>query len=393
MTEQTMPVVELDEQTLLAEARRRTQLDDFGDESFRVALRRLLQSLEEDADLSLMGRVVQFERNVGLLVNRLRTEDYFKRYPEIIDEEILAPVVIVGLPRTGTTMTHRMIASEPRIFAPLWYEVRNPAPFPGDFRNDDPRIDDARAQIDAMLASSPDLAKAHPMDPVGPDEEIMLLEHSFLSGMPESAANVCGYGEWFRQQDATPGYAYLKKMLQFLQWQKKQKGQLGERWLLKAPCHLGFIDILFSTFPDAKVVQTHRDPIETVPSLTSLVYACWQIVCDNADPKEAGRQWHVILARWTQHCLAERDKMSEDRFIDVWFKDTLIDPIAQVKRIYGFVGMQLTAEASTYMEDWKEENRRDKRAAHDYTLEQYGLSEDAIKRDFASYRERFIIDT
>jgi hypothetical protein len=117
-------------------------------------------------------------------------------------------------------------------------------------------------------------------------------------------------------------------------------------------------------------VQTHRDPIETVPSLTSLVYACWQIVCDNADPKEAGRQWHAILARWTQHCLTERDKMPADRFIDVWFKDKLIDPIAQVKRIYDFVGMQLTAEASTYMEDWKEENRRDKIAGSDFAQPQ-----------------------
>ncbi len=391
MPKPSLPVVELNEQALLAEARHRAQLDEFSDESFRPALRRLLQSLEEDADLSAMGRVVQFERNVGLLVNRLRAQDYFKRHPEILDEQILAPIVIVGLPRTGTTMTHRMIASEPRIFAPLWYEVRNPAPFPGDFRNHDPRIADARAQIDAMLASSPDLAKAHPMDPVGPDEEIMLLEHSFLSAMPESAANVHGYGAWLKQQDATPAYVYLKKMLQFLQWQKKQKGQRGERWLLKAPCHLGYIDILFNIFPDAKVVQTHRDPLETVPSLTSLVYACWQIVCDNPAPKEAGSQWHAILARWTQHCLTERDKMPVDRFIDVWFNDTLTDPIAQVKRIYEFVGMQLTAEASTYMADWKEENRRDKRAAHDYTLEQFGLSAAAIERDFANYRERFIV--
>jgi hypothetical protein len=320
----------------------------------------------------------------------LRAQDYFKRHPEILDEAIEAPVVIIGLPRTGTTMTHRMIASEPRIFAPLWYEVRNPAPFPGDFRENDPRIDDAKAQIAAMVASSPDLMKAHPMDPVGPDEEILLLEHSFLSAVPESAANVKGYGEWFKDQDCTPAYEYMKKLIQFLQWQKKQKGQQAGRWLLKAPTHLGYLDVLLKVFPDAQIVHNHRDPVETVPSMASLCFACWQIVQDAPDPIEAGRQWHRILARWTDHCLDVRETLEEGRVIDVWFSDMLKDPIEQVKRIYEFVGMELTADATAHMQDWREENSRDKRAAHEYTLAQFGLDEAMIARDFARYRSAFI---
>lgn len=383
--------VVLEESNLMAEACRRANLDDFGDESFRTPLRRLLQSLRDDAQLSNMGAMVQYERNVGILVNRLRAEDYFKRYPEILDEEIADPVVIMGLPRTGTTMTHRMIASEPRIFAPLWYEVRNPAPFPGDFRKLDPRVKDAEAQIAAMVASSPDLMKAHPMDPVGPDEEILLLEHSFLSAVPESAANVSGYGAWFKEQDCTPAYEYMKKLIQFLQWQKKQKGQSAERWLLKAPTHLGYLDVLFKVFPDAKVVHTHRDPVETVPSMASLCYACWQIVQDKPDPIAAGQQWHAILARWTTRCLEVRETLDDDKVIDIWFKDVLQDPIAQVRKIYDFVGMTLSTDASEYMLDWKEENRRDKRASHEYTLEQFGLSEEMIAKDFAAYRQRFVL--
>lgn len=381
----------LSEGAIIDEAVKRSGLNDFGDESFREPLQHLLRSLREDAALSATGVTVQFERNVGLLLNRLRAEDYFKRHPEILEEVITAPVVIIGLPRTGTTMTHRMIASEPRIFAPLWYEVRNPAPFPGDFRQQDARVDDARAQIAAMVASSPDLMKAHPMDPVGPDEEILLLEHSFLSAVPESAANVKSYGAWFKAQDCTPAYVYMKKLLQFLQWQKKQKGQSAERWLLKAPTHLGYLDILLKVFPDAQIVHNHRDPIETVPSMASLCFACWQIVQEQPDAIEAGQQWHRILARWTSQCLAVRDTLDEDRVIDVWFSDMLQDPLAQVQRIYEFIGMELTADATSHMQDWREENSRDKRAAHDYTLAQFGLDEAMIARDFAAYRERFIV--
>lgn len=376
--------------SILAEARERTGLDDFGEDSFREPMERLLRSLEQEAELSPAGRAMQRARLVGLLVNRLRTEDHFRRFPEIAGEEIREPLVIVGLARTGTTMLHRMIACDPRIFSLLWWESRNPAPFPdAKAGREDPRIADAAAEVAAMVEGAPELVAMHPIEAEQPDEEIMLLEHSFFSTNPEAFADVPSFGAWLDEQDQTPGYLYLKRLLQFLQWQKRRAGGSGERWVLKTPHHLGFVDLLFRVFPDARVIQTHRDPIETIPSLASLIHAVRSLASDVADPRATGRQWSGRMSRALAHCMRVRAD-HEDRFIDVWFRHAMRDPLAQIRRIYDFAGMLLTPEAVRKMERWSVENARDKRIAHSYTLEQFGLTEDGIRRDFAAYRERFI---
>ena len=381
---------ELDVESILAEARDKTGLDDFGDDSFREPMERLLRSLEEEAALSPTGRAMQRARVVGLLVNRLRAEDHFKRFPEILEEEIREPLVIVGLARTGTTMLHRMIAADPRIISLLWWESRNPAPFPelGDDGRD-PRIVDAEAEVAAMIEGAPDLVAMHPIEAEQPDEEIMLLEHSFFSTNPEAFVNVPSFGAWLDEQDQTPGYVYLEKLLQLLQWQKKRTGGTGERWVLKTPHHLGFVDLLFKVFPDVRIIQTHRDPVQTIPSLASLIHAIRILGSDEADPRVAGRQWSDRMSRALHRCMEVREA-NEDRFIDIWFQDAMRDPLAQIRRIYDFADMELTPEAEARMRQWTVDNARDKRVAHSYTLEQFGLSEDGVRRDFAAYRERFI---
>lgn len=380
-----------DEAAILAEARHKAGLADFGDESFRVPMRKLLHALATEANLNEIGRYAQRARIVDILVNRLRVEDHLKRHPEILDEQIVEPLVIVGLPRTGTTMLHRTLARDPRLFSVLWYECRNPAPWPDTVLGvSDPRIADAEAQVQAMIEGSPELAAIHPMDAQGPDEEIMLLEHSFYSTMPESAVNVPEFGRWLNEQDQTEGYVYLKKLLQFLQWQKKQAGIKAQRWVLKTPHHLGFLDLLFKVFPDARVVQTHRDPKQTIPSISSMIHAVWILASDSADPHAAGRQWSDKMASALKKCREVRE-LHPDRFIDVWYMDAVKDPLSQVKRIYEFIGFPLTADAEQAMAAWVAANPREKRPPHVYTLEQFGLSEAQIEGDFKAYREEYII--
>jgi len=388
----TAPQASLDEASILAEARARAGLVDFGDESFREPLRRMLRGFETEAGLNENGRIAQRERTIGLLVNRLRVEDWLRRHPEVLDEEIHAPIVIAGLPRTGTTMLHRVISQDPGIFAARWYELRNPAPFPGsEFRKDDPRIPDAKAQVEAILAGVPELASIHAWDPVGADEEIMLLEYTFLSTMPNSAAHLPEFGSWVAKQDQRPAYRYLERLLKFLQWQKRAAGQRGERWVLKAPYHLNFVDVLFEVFPDAVVVQTHRDPLETIPSISSMTYALWRLAADDPDPVEIGRWWGGWFCRALQRCLTLRDARYPDRFIDVWYRDALRDPIAEVRRIYAFVGRELEAQAEARMRRWLRDNARDKRAPHEYSMDTFGFTREQIERDFRAYRERFIL--
>jgi sulfotransferase family protein len=365
----------LDERSILTEAREKAALDDFGDPSFREPLRVLLAALDSEAGLLDFGRAVQRSRIVDLLVNRLRAEEQFRLHPEILAEEIRAPIVIVGLPRTGTTLLHRTLAQDPRLYSACWYECRYPAPFPGgQLGAADPRIAQAKAEVQAMLDGSPALAAIHPLDAMAADEEILLLEHSFLSTVPESAANVPSYGRWLDAHDQTPAYRYLRRLLQLLQWQKRQQGQHAERWVLKTPHHLGLADVLLEVFPGALVVQTHRDPLESIPSLASMITALWGLVAEHVDPKVVAQLWSAKMAAALRRCLEVRDR-HPDRFVDVWFLDAVRDPVSQARRIYEVAGLAFTADVEQRMRAFMATNP----------------SAEGIARDFESYRKRFIL--
>jgi len=382
----------LDAGQLLDAAREETGLADFGDDTFLEPMRRLVDALDREAGLNALGRRTLAGRVHNILVTRLRAEDWFCRHPEILEEEIRAPLAIVGLPRTGTTMMHRTIASDHRMYAPLWYEVRYPVPLPGtDFRGTDPRVAIAEAEVAAMLEASPGLAAIHPMDARGPDEEIMLLEQSFFSTVPESLAHIPAFGQWLAGQDQRPGYRYLKRLLQFLQWQKKRFGQQAERWVLKTPHHLHNPEVLFETFPDVSVLQTHRDPLAIIPSYASMMDSLIAPYAESAPRTAIARHWCDKWARGMRTTMRFRDAGHDERFLDVWFEDTVRDPLAEIARLYAFVGMELTARARTEMERWREMNRREARPGHEYSLEDYGFSAEGLARDFKEYRERYIL--
>ena len=379
-----------DATSLLEEAERRAGVSDFGDPAFFDPMQRLLTALEREAELNQAGRLGQLERIVGLLVNRLRTEESLRRHPEILEQRITAPIVIVGLARTGTTMLHRMIASDPRFHALLWYESRQPAPHPAaNASAPDPRIADAEREVEAMLGASPELVAAHPMDARAPDEEIMLVEHAFLSTNPEAFCRIPSFAAWREVQDLTPGYDYLVRLLRFLQWQKRQRGEAGERWILKTPFHLGHMDALFRAFPDARIVWPHREPAQCIPSLASLIHSLRILASDRVDPIDAGREWSDKMRRAIALCMDVREA-HEDRFLDLRYQDLVADPLAQAVRIYAFAGLSLGEDVAARMRRWAALNAREKRPVHRYTLERFGFDEPGLRRDFARYRERFL---
>jgi hypothetical protein len=391
MTDRSAARAAFAEEALLAEARASSGLADFGDESFRAPLRMLLASLREEAPLSATGIAMLRGRILESLVARLRTEDWIRRNPEIEREEIAAPIVVIGQTRTGTTMLQRLLASDPRHHGPLWWEVRFPAPLPGTrWDAPDPRIAIAEAEVAGILAADPEQASIHPWDAQAPDEEIMLLEHSFLSHVPEAFTNVPSYRAWIDQQDWTPAYRTLRRFLQFLQWQKRKRGALRERWVLKTPGHLGYLDTLLRVFPGALVVQTHRDPLQTIPSAASLNRSLWRLSSDAVDDREVARQWLERMAWAVRRCLAAREHIPERQLADVWFQDALARPLEVVEQIYARFGIALTAEARAAFATWLRDNRRDKRPPHEYTLAEFGLDEARIRSEFAEYRRRFI---
>ncbi|MDG2046364.1 MAG: sulfotransferase [Halioglobus sp.] len=370
-------------------AQQRTGLNDYGDDSFHAPLKVLLKALVGQANLNESGTQGQSARIIEILCQRLLMQSFFNKYPEIASEEILNPVVIVGLPRTGTTMLHRTLGSDERFYTPLWFETRFPSPpIDWDFIGKDPRLDAAKSEIRTMLDANPELAAMHPFDAEAADEEIMLLEQSFYSSVPEAFCNIPDYANWVDAHDNTPGYQYLYRVLQFLQWQKKRKGQGVRRWLLKAPHHMHHLDLLLETFPGVKVIQTHRDPLETIPSLTSLNYGLWSLNTDNPDPKAVADIWCAKFSHSMRLAIGIRDQHS-DCFFDVNYDDTTRNADGVLDSLYQFIGMEFTDMARAAIQDWRNNNRRDDRAVHEYSPEQFGYTEQFLKAEFKEYRHRY----
>jgi hypothetical protein len=368
-------------------------LTDFGPGNYREALQVLSGSLAREAGLSPQGVQLLEGKLRGQLVNRLVIQEYRRRHPEILQERVEDPLVIVGLPRTGTTLLQRMLATDARFCSAAWWETRYPAPLPGEHvRDASRRIALARDEVAQMIRFIPDILAIHPLDAMAADEEFMLMEHSFLCAM-DSYANVPGYTGWLARQDRTEVYDYLKTMLQFLQWQKRQRGEgTAQRWVLKTPQHLHTLEVLFRVFPGAQVVLTHRDPVQTIPSMASMAHTLWRMYADAPDPAAVGRQWSEQMRRGTDHAMAVRDAMPADRFLDVRFEDTVRDPFGVAQAVYRFAGMPLTEAARAGMWAWMESNPRNQRAAHAYTPEQFGLSQAQLERDFAGYRARHVLN-
>jgi hypothetical protein len=377
---------------LLAEAVARTGgLSAFGDGPYREALDVLCASLSGEANLSVRGAAMMREKLVAQLANRLVIEDYFLRHPEIADIEIDDPLVIVGLPRTGTTMLQRLLAADPRFYSAAWWETRYPAPLPGEtLAAPAVRIERAQAEVEMMIEAVPQILSIHPLDAMLADEEFMLMEHSFVCAM-DSYANVPSYTAWLERQDLTPVYTYLKRVLQFLQWQKAQRGVANaSRWLLKTPQHLHALDVLCRVFPRAQIVLTHRDPAQTIPSMASMAHTLWQMYADDPDPRVVGAQWNAGMKRAMESAMKARDTLPAQRFLDVRFEDTVANPLGVAEAVYRFAGLPLTDEARAAISGWLARNGREKRAAHDYSIERFGFTDAQLEHDFAAYRARHL---
>lgn len=362
---------------------------DFVDASFLPALEVLCKALDDEARLSDTGRYVFRLKLVGQLTTRLRVEEDLRRHPEIAQETVAPPLVIVGLPRTGTTKLHRLLSRDPRFWWMAFWESQFPLPFPGEaLEKPAARIAEGHKLVEMMTTAMPKLMAIHPMAAEEADEEVMLMEHSMLSAF-DAYAHIPSYSAWLSQQDQAPAYRFLKRMLQHLQWQKRARGMNGERWVLKAPHHLQRMQVLLEVFPGAQIIQTHRDPLRSIPSIASFIDTLWRIYSDDADPAEAGRTWSERMRRGLDHTMQVRDSAAP-QFLDVQFHHTVKQPLDVVRRIYAFIGWELTPDVLGRMRAWLVEDEKSHSATHEYTPEQFGLSDAQIERDFARYRARHI---
>lgn len=379
----------LDPARLLATATRATGLSDFGDPSFREGLSRLLDELDGPAKLTTIGRLAAHSRVLDLLQTRLRLVDHRRRHPEVAAQPVARPVVVLGLPRTGTTVLYGLLAANPALRAPVSWEVARPFPPPTrDQRFTDPRIAAADRQFDRFRRLAPDLDRVHPLGAMLPQECLALHALQFTSYEFVTTFPVPRYWAWLRQQDLRAAYEVERDMLQHL-----QSGYGGDHWILKTPSHLMWLDTLLEVFPDALVVHTHRDPTTVMASVSSLMFHFRSAVSDHVDPHEVGRD-QVDAWTWAlDRTIAAREHLPADRVVDVHFDETVGDPVGTVTRVYEHFGIEVTDAIAEGVRAYLADNPRDKHGRHDYRLSDFGLHVDEVSERFAAYRARFGIDT
>ncbi len=368
---------------LLAAASRRHRLDDFGDDSFREPLSRLLDAVAREADLHPLGRLITRERLIGVLGNRLRAQQLFRAHPEILELELAPPLVVTGLQRTGTTLLHRLLAADPRTRAIASWEAVNPAPFPA--RNGrDPRHAIATRSEQALRYLAPDFFAIHPVEADAPEEDSILLDFSFLSPVAEATLRVPSYSRWLDAQDLAPAYRYLVQLLKLLAWQRGPA-----RFVLKTPAHLPYLDLLVTALPGARIIHTHRDPAQTLPSYCSMIAHGRGIFSDAIDPLELGeellRKQSGMLLRAVE--LRRASPSLDAQVLDLEYRALVEDPLAAVERIYEFASLPFDARARGAVEAALQRNKKDRFGKHRYALADFGLDEARVAAAFAPYLE------
>lgn len=376
----------LDPQRIKQRATRRTGLTDFGDGApLDEPLEILCRSYDTEAQLHPMGRLSITSQLTAHLSTRLRLEDLARRHPEVFAAEVAQPVVIAGILRSGTTFLHRLLARDTRWrTAPFW-ELMDPLPAKGD-RFDptgDPRIRSGANALRFVYWATPRMRDIHEMINDEPDEELPLLALGHASTLFENIAPVPSYMDWYARTDHTDGYRYLKRCLQAMQWSRP----CGDRWVLKAPPHLEMLRELRTVFPDSVIVQTHRDPVTSVISLSSLVCYATRINVYNPNPLLVGKLSADFVERLLKAGCRDRSG-SDQRYLDIRFADLIADPLRAVRQIYRVADRELTGPAEAAMLDYVAAQRRG-RGRHKYAAEDFGLDVASLRERFAFYYERF----
>jgi hypothetical protein len=387
MTSFTETTAALDSERLLHLATERTGLTDFGDLPFREGIDVLLWALRHESG-NPPERVAQVAANLvqPALVKRLRLVQDRKRYPEIAAQEVKAPIVITGLPRTGSTHLQALLATRPGARSPLEWEMRLPSPPPEAAASaTDPRIAEVQQGIDAR-ANAARLQSIHPYGARRPEQCLGLIDWGFANQTYLAYQRIPTYYEWYLNVDQRAVYEHHKRFLQHLQLRNP-----GE-WVLKWPKHLFGLDALLEVYPDARIVWTHRDPANVIPSSVSFVGTLRAMNSPLFDPKRFGAEWSALEEMGLHRGLSVRDRVGDDRFFDVHYNDLISDPVAAVTRIYHHFGIPVDDETVRRVSDFQEENPQGKHGAHEYTPEQFGFAPERVRLRFAAYTERFGIE-
>lgn len=380
----------LDPDAIASSACRRAGLEDFGDPGWREGLEVLCLALEIEGNLSTFGRIAMRGLVTSALETRLRLIDWAARHPEVREERIERPWVVIGLPRTGTTLLSLLLSLDPEVRPLLHWESVNPIP-PPDLAThaEDPRISAAAKQVAQVQALNPAIRAMHPMGATLATECVGFLFFDLRSLLIETQAHIPSYGRWLEKADMRGAYAMHRLALQVLQSRIPTPA-----WSLKTPQHLWSLDTLLEFYPDARIVWTHRDPVKVVTSVASLNTSLQRLNVRANDPVAIGRDWndklHLAVTRGIEF---DGRQKSGDWCHHLQYADLMADPIAAVRALYAHFGAQVSPLHARRMETWIRDRHREVYGRHVYDPTDFGLSSEGIAERYSEYRERFSVPT
>lgn len=375
----------LDVATLVAAAQERTGYGNFGADTWQEGLELLVTALSTEGALNELGEQVFADQITGFLVNRLDVERWYALHPEIEEQQIVAPLFGLGMPRTGSTALSFLLASDRSRRSLRTWEANAPCPPPETATEDtDPRIAASAAGIEMTRQMFPDFVGMLPSSPTGPQECLLLMALDFRSQVFEGMALLPSYTEWLLSCDMRPAYRYHMRVLKLLQWRCPPT-----RWWLKTPSHMSSIDALDAVYPDARFVMTHRDIGSVLPSLCALKQALMTPVTGHQDLVALGRHETALWSESLRRLIAFRDSGRESRFFDVGFAALQADPIGAMQRLYHAMGEELTDDTRRRMSDWWQAGETERRQGPRPDPSVFGLDVVGLRDQFAFYHRRF----
>jgi hypothetical protein len=375
----------LEPEALLAAARRRSGLDQFGEMEFLDPLQRLLTACDEEASLSLVGRIATRWDVVRFLSNLLRLHDEERRAPAIMQQRIDRPIFITGLPRSGTTFLHRLLLEDPVNRGPRVWQTIDPYP---PKRGRDRRVRHVSRQLRAFERLAPEFRALHPLDADSPQECSEITAHAFRSLRFDTTYRIPSYRRWLDRTGHLPAYQVHRRFLQHLQHQSP-----GGRWILKCPDHLFALDALRSVYPDARLVFVHRDPVKVLLSVAKLTEVLRRPFTRQLDPREIGRQESARWLQGTQHMITVGDDAGlPDPVHHVHYAQLVADPVGTVAGLYRHFGLELARGVTNAIASFATAVPKGGYGPRNYRFEDHGLNAGAEREKFRLYMERFGIE-
>jgi Sulfotransferase family len=369
-------------------AKAATGLSNFGLDGWQEGLEILTDSVNREADLNDMGRANFTGLCTMFLMRRLEIEDWYTRHPEIDEQLIVAPLMVLGLPRTGSTYLHCILGEDPNVRVMRNWECMFPTPPPETATYwSDPRITMMDENMKRRDVLTPRMKQMLPSTSTSPTEDQMTMGYDFKSQMFQSMFRIPSYTEWFNNHaDLVPTMRYVKRVLKLLQWRCPPT-----RWRLKNPTYTLLIDALDTVFPDARYVMTHRDVASVIPSVADLYFELSRNNTDNPDKHWMGALMRESCALGMQRMIDFRTAGNEHRFFDVHFAPLQADPFPALEQLYAFLGEQFTAEARLRMAQWRQDQPRGKHGLHVYDPADYGLDRAELREFYRFYSDRFAV--